>query len=263
LWEDGERVLRRWRPDPPVLAVLSSSEHPHARAPSIGRVTNTDSRMNWSVHQRRRPISAEETRIGRSTPSSPSKPVAWEASICRSIIAAHGRMGRAKCVVRGRPSTFTLPLHQRDCVVDRAPNIATRRGRVRRGPIVFVIDDDESMRRALTNSFRIGGVLRVEGFGSAPPKCCGANSPDVPSCLVLDIRLPGLSGLGLFNSSSPRRNIHIPIIFYDRAWRYPRCPVGAMKAGAVDFLEQTLFASKKMLDAVNGGDRTRSEETQR
>jgi FixJ family two-component response regulator len=60
-------------------------------------------------------------------------------------------------------------------------------------PIVFVIDDDESMRRALTNLFQ-SVSLRVEVFGSAP-ELLRSELPDVASCLVLDIRLPGLSGL--------------------------------------------------------------------
>jgi FixJ family two-component response regulator len=60
-------------------------------------------------------------------------------------------------------------------------------------PIVFVIDDDESMRRALTNLFQSVGLL-VEVFGSAP-ELLRSKLPDIASCLVLDIRLPGLSGL--------------------------------------------------------------------
>jgi FixJ family two-component response regulator len=60
-------------------------------------------------------------------------------------------------------------------------------------PIVFVIDDDASMRRALANLFQSVG-LRVEVFGSAP-EMLQSKLPDVASCLVLDIRLPGLSGL--------------------------------------------------------------------
>src|SRR5713101_8275498 len=60
-------------------------------------------------------------------------------------------------------------------------------------PIVFVIDDDPSLRNALTNLFRSVG-LRAEVFGSAP-ELLQSKLPDVPSCLILDIRLPGLSGL--------------------------------------------------------------------
>src|SRR5258708_9019966 len=77
-------------------------------------------------------------------------------------------------------------------------------------PIVFVIDDDASMRRALTNLFQSVG-LKVEVFGSAPEMLHG-KLPDVASCLVLDIRLPGLSGLD-FQTDLAKANIHIPTIF--------------------------------------------------
>ena len=60
-------------------------------------------------------------------------------------------------------------------------------------PIVYVIDDEETMRRGLSNLFESGG-LRVEAFGSAP-ELLQKKLPDVPSCVVLDIRLPGMSGL--------------------------------------------------------------------
>src|SRR5450631_2293163 len=79
-----------------------------------------------------------------------------------------------------------------------------------RKPIVFVVDDDASVRRALTNLFQSVG-LTVEVFGSAPELLQG-KLPDVASCLVLDIRLPGLSGLD-FQSELTRANINIPIIF--------------------------------------------------
>jgi FixJ family two-component response regulator len=74
-------------------------------------------------------------------------------------------------------------------------------------PIVFVIDDDASMRRALTNLFQSVG-LKVEVFGSAPEMLHG-RLPDVASCLVLDIRLPGLSGLD-FQTELAKANVHIP-----------------------------------------------------
>ena len=77
-------------------------------------------------------------------------------------------------------------------------------------PVVFVIDDDPSLRNALTNLFRSVG-LEAETFGSAP-EFLQSELPDVPSCLVLDIRLPGPSGLD-FQSTLVQENIHIPIIF--------------------------------------------------
>jgi FixJ family two-component response regulator len=112
-------------------------------------------------------------------------------------------------------------------------------------PIVFVIDDDESMRRALTNLFQSVG-LRVEVFGSAP-ELLQSKLPDVASCLVLDIRLPGLSGLD-FQTELAKANIHIPIIFMTGHGDIPMT-VRAMKAGAIDFLTKP-FRHQEMLDAV-------------
>jgi FixJ family two-component response regulator len=112
-------------------------------------------------------------------------------------------------------------------------------------PIVFVIDDDASMRRALTNLFQSVG-LGVEVFGSAS-EMLQSKLPDVASCLVLDIRLPGLSGLD-FQIELARANIHIPIIFVTGHGDIPMT-VRAMKGGAVDFLTKP-FRHQDMLDAV-------------
>lgn len=112
-------------------------------------------------------------------------------------------------------------------------------------PIVFVVDDDESMRRALSNLFQSVG-LQVEAFGSAP-ELLRRKLPDVASCLVLDIRLPGLSGLD-FQSELAKSNIHIPIIFMTGHGDIPMT-VRAMKSGAVDFLTKP-FRDQDMLDAV-------------
>jgi FixJ family two-component response regulator len=112
-------------------------------------------------------------------------------------------------------------------------------------PIVFVIDDDESMRRALTNLFQ-SVSLRVEVFGSAP-ELLRSKLPDVASCLVLDIRLPGLSGLD-FQLELAKANIHIPIVFMTGHGDIPMS-VMATKAGAVDFLSKP-FRQQEMLDAV-------------
>jgi FixJ family two-component response regulator len=112
-------------------------------------------------------------------------------------------------------------------------------------PIVFVIDDDESMRRALTNLFQSVG-LQVETFGLAP-EMLQKKLPDVASCLVLDIRLPGLSGLD-FQSELAKAKIHIPIIFMTGHGDIPMT-VQAMKGGAVDFLTKP-FRDQDMLDAV-------------
>jgi FixJ family two-component response regulator len=112
-------------------------------------------------------------------------------------------------------------------------------------PIVFVIDDDESMRRALSNLFQSVG-LQVETFGSAA-ELLQKRLPDVASCLVLDIRLPGLSGLD-FQSELAKSNIRIPIIFMTGHGDIPMT-VRAMKGGAVDFLTKP-FRDQDMLDAV-------------
>jgi FixJ family two-component response regulator len=112
-------------------------------------------------------------------------------------------------------------------------------------PIVFVVDDDPSMRNALTNLFR-SVDLRVEAFPSAH-ELLQSKLPDVPSCLVLDIRLPRLSGLD-FQIELQNANIHIPIIFVTGHGDIPMT-VRAMKAGAVDFLTKP-FRDQDMLDAV-------------
>src|SRR3984893_904563 len=114
-----------------------------------------------------------------------------------------------------------------------------------REPVVFVIDDDASMRRALTNLFQSVG-LKVEVFGSASAMLHG-KLPDVASCLVLDIRLPGLSGLD-FQAELAKANIHIPIIFMTGHGDIPMT-VRAMKGGAIDFLTKP-FRDQDMLDAV-------------
>ncbi len=126
-----------------------------------------------------------------------------------------------------------------------------------RGPIVFVVEDDASMGRALSNLFQSVG-LQVEVFGSASEMLQG-KLPDVASCLVLDIRLPGLSGLD-FQTELAKANIHIPIIFMTGHGDIPMS-VRAMKGGAIDFLTKP-FRDQDMLDAVVkaiGRDRERRE----
>ena len=114
-----------------------------------------------------------------------------------------------------------------------------------KGSIVFVVEDDASMRRALSNLFQSVG-LEVELFGSASEMLKG-QLPDVSSCLVLDVRLPGLSGLD-FQSELAKANIQIPIIFMTGHGDIPMT-VRAMKGGAVDFLTKP-FREQEMLDAV-------------
>ena len=111
--------------------------------------------------------------------------------------------------------------------------------------MVYVIDDDASIREMLGSLFRSIG-LRVEVFGSASELLQG-KLPDVASCLVLDIRLPGLSGLDL-QAELSAANIHTPIIFMTGHGDIPMS-VRAMKAGAVDFLTKP-FRDQDLLDAV-------------
>ena len=112
-------------------------------------------------------------------------------------------------------------------------------------PIVYVIDDDAVMREALSSLFRSIG-LQVQVFSSAPELLQG-NLAATASCLVLDIRLPGVSGLE-FQGELVKAGIHIPIIFMTGHGDISMS-VRAMKAGAVDFLEKP-FRHQEMLDAV-------------
>jgi FixJ family two-component response regulator len=111
--------------------------------------------------------------------------------------------------------------------------------------MVFVIDDDESIREALNSLIRSVG-LSVETFASAHA-FLQSSRPDVPSCLILDVRMPGLSGLDL-QRDLVEANIHIPIIFITGHGDIPMS-VRAMKAGAVEFLTKP-FRDQDLLDAI-------------
>jgi FixJ family two-component response regulator len=111
--------------------------------------------------------------------------------------------------------------------------------------MVFVIDDDPSMREALASLFR-SVDLQVELFASAA-EFLRHKRPDTASCLVLDIRLPGVNGLD-FQSQLLKANVRIPIIFMTGHGDIPMS-VRAMKAGAIDFLAKP-FRDQDMLDAV-------------
>jgi FixJ family two-component response regulator len=123
--------------------------------------------------------------------------------------------------------------------------------------VVFVVDDDASMRAAMLLLFRSVG-LRAEVFASAAEFL--RNKPaDVPCCLVLDVRLPGLSGLD-FQTELAKADIQVPIIFMTGHGDIPMT-VKAMKAGAIEFLAKP-FRDQDMLDAVRLGierDRSRRE----
>jgi len=123
-----------------------------------------------------------------------------------------------------------------------------REGDIEQQPVVCIIDDDISLCEALGSLFRSVG-LHVQVFGSAP-EFLQSKLPDGPSCLVLDIRLPGLSGLD-FQSELAKANIQIPIIFMSGHGDIPMT-VRAMKAGAVEFLPKP-FRDQDMLDAVQTG----------
>ena len=112
--------------------------------------------------------------------------------------------------------------------------------------VVLVVDDDQSMREALEGLFRSVG-LGVKVFGSTS-ELMRSTLPSVPSCLVLDVRLPGVSGLD-FQTDLTAAGIRIPIIFMTGHGDIPMS-VQAMKAGAVDFLTKP-FRHQEMIHAVN------------
>jgi RNA polymerase sigma factor (sigma-70 family) len=114
-----------------------------------------------------------------------------------------------------------------------------------RQPIVFIVDDDASVREALKSLIRSVG-LHVELFGSAT-EFLETQRPDAPSCLVLDVRLPGISGLDLQHRLADA-NVHIPIIIITGHGDIPMS-VRAMKAGAIEFLTKP-FRDQDLLDAI-------------
>lgn len=125
-------------------------------------------------------------------------------------------------------------------------------------PVVFAVDDDPSVRSSL--KFLLSTVgLQAETFDS-PDGFLRKELPDVPSCLVLDVRLPGLSGLDLQRELAAR-NIRIPIVFLTGHADIPMS-VRAMKAGAVEFLTKP-FRDEDLLNAVRVAldqDRARREQ---
>lgn len=112
-------------------------------------------------------------------------------------------------------------------------------------PTVFVVDDDEAVRESLR--FLISSIgLRVEAF-SSPTEFIDAYRPDRPGCLILDMRLPGLSGLQL-QEHLRQRAMDLPIIFVTGHGDVPMA-VSALKAGAFDFLEKP-YSDQQLLDRV-------------
>jgi FixJ family two-component response regulator len=111
--------------------------------------------------------------------------------------------------------------------------------------LVFIVDDDAPLRESLKNLIRSVG-LRVEAFASAQ-EFLRSKRPDVPGCLVLDVRLQGLSGLDL-QKRMAESDMEIPIIFITGHGDIPMS-VRAMKAGAVEFLTKP-FRDQDLLDAI-------------
>jgi len=110
---------------------------------------------------------------------------------------------------------------------------------------VFVVDDDASVRAAVAGLIRSAG-LKVQAYASAQ-EFLARKPPDVPSCLVLDVRLPGLSGLDL-QSRMAELDLEIPIVFITGHGDVPTS-VRAMKAGALEFLTKP-FRDEELLDAI-------------
>ena len=113
-------------------------------------------------------------------------------------------------------------------------------------PIVLVVDDDDAVRRSLARLLRAAG-LRAETFGTAR-ELLDRPEPDGPACLVLDVRMPGMSGLDLQESLGARADV-LPIVFMTGHGTVPMS-VRAMKSGAADFLQKP-FDDRTLLDAVN------------
>ena len=125
-------------------------------------------------------------------------------------------------------------------------------------PVVFVIDDDASVRDAIADLLRSVG-LGVESFGSTQ-EFLQSKRPDAPGCIVLDVRLPGASGLE-FQRTLNQSSIHLPVIFISGHGDIPMS-VRAMKSGAIEFLTKPV-PEQELLDAIQTGierDRARRQE---
>jgi FixJ family two-component response regulator len=126
-------------------------------------------------------------------------------------------------------------------------------------PVIFVVDDDRSVRESLRRLLTSRG-LAVQVFPSAPAFLAAAR-PDGPACLVLDVRLPGLSGLDLQRDLA-RSDAALPIVFLTGHGDIPMS-VRAMKAGAVEFLTKP-FREQDLLDAIGQAiERDRVERRER
>ncbi|HKB98243.1 MAG TPA: response regulator [Terriglobales bacterium] len=115
-------------------------------------------------------------------------------------------------------------------------------------PVVFVVDDDPSMRHALQDL--VASVGLEPCVFATPREFLQASRADVPSCLVLDVRLPGSSGLA-FQEELARAGVRVPVIFITGHGDIPMS-VRAIKAGAVEFLSKP-FREQELLDAIHAG----------
>jgi RNA polymerase sigma factor (sigma-70 family) len=126
-------------------------------------------------------------------------------------------------------------------------------------PVVFVVDDDLAMREALQDLLASVG-MDVRVFASTQ-EFMQAQRPDAPGCLVLDVRLPGASGLS-FQEELPRAGVDLPVIFITGHGDIPMT-VRAMKAGAVEFLSKP-FRDQELLDAIDSAiERHRAQRGER
>ena len=125
-------------------------------------------------------------------------------------------------------------------------------------PVIFIVDDDVSVREGIEDLLQSVG-LRAMTFNS-PQDFLECDRPDVPGCLVLDVRLPNTSGIE-FQSILAKAGIYLPVIFVSGHGDIPMS-VMAMKLGAIDFLTKP-FREQALIDAVNAGiekDRQRRQE---
>jgi FixJ family two-component response regulator/DNA-binding winged helix-turn-helix (wHTH) protein len=175
------------------------------------------------------------------------------AGLRRALGDGHGG-NRYLATIPGRGYRFVAPVtltdepaqsapqHHVSPIEDRDP--ATKEER----PVVFVIDDDAAVREAVEDLLR-SVDLAVRSFRSTQD-FMRSERPDAPGCLVLDVRLPGPSGLE-FQRELARSGIHLPIIFLTGHADVPMS-VGAMKSGAIEFLTKP-FREQELLDAIRLG----------
>lgn len=114
--------------------------------------------------------------------------------------------------------------------------------------MIYIVDDDHSVRASLQDLLASVGLASMT-FGSAR-EFIDAERPDVPACLILDVRMPGLSGLD-FQQEMARLNILVPVVFITAHGDIPMS-VKAMKAGALEFLTKP-FREQDLLDAITQG----------